>query len=250
MSAFQWVLRRSYYLGVLALGVAVVVGPALAVAAPSPHSPAHHTYTNPQPPSRADFTGHGANRHGAYDSTRHGAPSMNGNGKGTAVGKPCAGCVGKADNKNPKGQMPNGSDPNAGYECDRNHGIGRTNPAHTGCVTASSGPPPGHSCTPPSGSGSCSPPPGHSCTPPPGGGSCSPPPGHSVGSPHTGSTVSQPRELGTSGAHVASNSATAPSSNLASTGVPIGSLAAAAAALIIIGGTLLLAGLRWVANKY
>jgi hypothetical protein len=31
--------------------------------------------------------------------------------------------------------MPNGSDHNAGYECDRNHGIGRTNPAHTGCTT-------------------------------------------------------------------------------------------------------------------
>src|SRR5436190_1332309 len=63
----------------------------------------------------------------------------NGNGGGKATGKPCAGCVGKADNKNPKGQMPNGSDANAGYECDRNHGIGRTNPAHTGCTST---PPP------------------------------------------------------------------------------------------------------------
>jgi len=59
---------------------------------------------------------------------------MNGNGKGAAVGKPCAGCVGKADNKNPPGQMPNGSDHNKGYECDGNHGIGRSNPAHTGCT--------------------------------------------------------------------------------------------------------------------
>jgi hypothetical protein len=78
-------------------------------------------------------TGHGANQGGPYDSTCDGSPSGNGNGNGQATGKPCAGCVGNADDKNPKGQMPNGSDHNAGYECDRNHGIGRTNPAHTGC---------------------------------------------------------------------------------------------------------------------
>ena len=89
--------------------------------------------TSPQPASKADFSGNGANRHGSYDSTRDGSPSGNGNGGGNAKGKPCAGCVGKADNKNPKGQAPDGSDHNAGYECDRNHGIGRTNPAHTGC---------------------------------------------------------------------------------------------------------------------
>ena len=34
---------------------------------------------------------------------------------GKATGKPCAGCVGKADNKNPKGQFfPNGTDHNKG----------------------------------------------------------------------------------------------------------------------------------------
>ncbi|HZX97921.1 MAG TPA: hypothetical protein VFE92_00260, partial [Dermatophilaceae bacterium] len=60
-------------------------------------------------------------------------PSLNGNGNGNAVHKPDAGAVGKADYKNPKGQKPNGSDLNAGYECDTNHGIGRSNPAHTGC---------------------------------------------------------------------------------------------------------------------
>jgi len=60
------------------------------------------------------------------------------------VGKPCAGCVGKADNKNPQGQRPNGSDHNAGYECDRNHGIGRTNPAHTGCIFTPPVTPPKH----------------------------------------------------------------------------------------------------------
>ena len=85
-------------------------------------------------------TGHGANQGGPYDNTCDGTPSGNGNGKGKATGKPCGGCVGNADDKNPgynngKGQMPNGSDHNAGYECDTNHGIARTNPAHTGCRT-------------------------------------------------------------------------------------------------------------------
>src|SRR4051795_11708833 len=97
----------------------------------------------PQPLSGADQNSGGANGQcpgGPYCSTRDGSASGNGNGGGLATGKPCAGCVGKADNKNPKGQMPNGSDLNAGYECDRNHGIGRTNPAHTGCT--SSTPPP------------------------------------------------------------------------------------------------------------
>ena len=94
--------------------------------------------TQPQPVSNADQNPGGANGKcpgGPYCSTRDGSPSGNGNGNGQAKGKPCAGCVGKADNKNPKGQYPNGSDHNAGYECDRNHGIGRTNPAHTGCTS-------------------------------------------------------------------------------------------------------------------
>jgi hypothetical protein len=91
----------------------------------------------PQPLSNADSNNTGANDTSAtnpYRSTRDGAPSLNGNGGGKAVGQPCAGCVGKADNKNPKGQAPGGSDHNAGYECDRNHGIGRSNPAHTACT--------------------------------------------------------------------------------------------------------------------
>ena len=93
--------------------------------------------SSPQPISKADANPGGANGQcpgGPYCSTRDGSPSLNGNGKGAAVGKPCAGCVGKADNKNPPGQMPNGSDHNNGYECDGNHGIGRSNPAHTGCT--------------------------------------------------------------------------------------------------------------------
>ncbi len=99
---------------------------------------------SPQPISNADANKGGANGQcpdGPYCSTRDGSPSLNGNGKGEAKGKPCAGCVGKADNKNPKGQKPNGSDHNAGYECDRNHGIGRSNPAHTGCETPVTPPP-------------------------------------------------------------------------------------------------------------
>jgi len=120
--------------------------------------------TQPQPNSNADNKGaksggnsaNGQCPGGPYCSTRDGSPSGNGNGKGKAVGKPCAGCVGKADNKNPKGQNPNGSDHNAGYECDRNHGIGQTNPAHTGCK--SSTPPP--TCVAPSTmiNGVCTPP--------------------------------------------------------------------------------------------
>jgi hypothetical protein len=93
--------------------------------------------TAPQPLSTADQNNTGANDTSStnpYASTRDGAPSLNGNGGGQQVGQPCAGCVGKADNKNPKGQAPNATDGNAGYECDRNHGIGRSNPAHTACT--------------------------------------------------------------------------------------------------------------------
>src|SRR3954470_12010045 len=95
--------------------------------------------TDPQPLSNADQNTGGANGQcpgGPYCSTRDGSPSGNGNGGGNATGKPCAGCVGNADNKNPQGQMPNGSDHNNGYECDGNNGIGKTNPAHTGCKPA------------------------------------------------------------------------------------------------------------------
>jgi hypothetical protein len=78
--------------------------------------------------------GGGANQSpGPYDPTCDGSASQNGQGNGNANGKPCAGCVGNADAKNPPGQYPNGNDPNAGYECDKNQGVGQTNPAHTGC---------------------------------------------------------------------------------------------------------------------
>jgi LPXTG-motif cell wall-anchored protein len=95
--------------------------------------------TSPEPISTADSNTGGANGQcpgGPYCSTRDGSPSANGSGDGKATGEPCAGCVGKADNKNPQGQMPNASDANAGYECDTNHGIAKGNPAHTACASA------------------------------------------------------------------------------------------------------------------
>ena len=149
----------------------------------------------PQPASNADYSGHGANVHGPYDSTRDGSASQNGNGNGKAVGKPCAGCVGKADNKNPPGQLPGGSDNNAGYECDRNHGVGRSNPAHTGCTPSTTPPSTGPSTpsSPPGGGSSTPPNGGGSSTPPNGGGSTSPgtPPGHGKPSaPSSGSSSS------------------------------------------------------------
>ena len=82
-------------------------------------------------------TGHGANTGGNYDSTCDGSASGNGSDNGNHTGEPCAGCVGNADDKNPPGQAPDGSDHNKGYECDDNQGVGKTNPAHTGCETTS-----------------------------------------------------------------------------------------------------------------
>jgi len=116
--------------------------------------------TKPQPTSNADRTGKGANPgtdcearlpNGnpvvpgrIYCSTRYGSASLNGSGGGNATGRPCAGCVGRADNKNPLGQgqkypefRADGrliqDDRNNGYECDGNNGIGKSNPAHTLC---------------------------------------------------------------------------------------------------------------------
>ena len=85
-------------------------------------------------------TGSGANQGTTYDNTCPNGPSGNGNDGGNATGKPCAGCVGQADDKNPRGQAPGPQDHNNGYECDGNHGIARTNPAHTGCPSTSTNP--------------------------------------------------------------------------------------------------------------
>ena len=83
----------------------------------------------------------GAKAPGPYDPYAVGAPSANGNGVGYAYGRPCAGCVGNADAMNPPGQLPDATDPNLGYECDANAGIGATNPAHSGCGTDGGGGP-------------------------------------------------------------------------------------------------------------
>jgi len=89
-----------------------------------------------------------------YDADCDGSASENGGGhenagaNGNGGGKPCAGCVGKADNKHPPGQEPNEDDRNKGYECDDNKGVGAQrgtgNPAHTGCrvKSTSTNPPP------------------------------------------------------------------------------------------------------------
>jgi hypothetical protein len=83
---------------------------------------------------------------GSYCSTSDGTPSANGNGGGNANGKPCAGCVGNADNKNPPGQYKDGSDHNNGYECDGNNGVGKGNPAHSGCKPTTTVPCTGQHC--------------------------------------------------------------------------------------------------------
>lgn len=64
---------------------------------------------------------------GEYDSTCDGTVGRNGGG---GNGK-CAGCDGRADNKDPKGQSRN--DNNNGYECDNNGGVAKGNPAHSRC---------------------------------------------------------------------------------------------------------------------
>jgi LPXTG-motif cell wall-anchored protein len=120
------------------------------------------SYDDPQPQSTADQNSAGANGKcpgGPYCSTRDGSASGNGNGGGQATGKPCAGCVGKADNKNPKGQYPGPSDRNNGYECDGNHGIARSNPAHTGCTSTTA--PASQPATPPTTGEQA---PGNACT--------------------------------------------------------------------------------------
>ncbi|MGY2873472.1 LPXTG-motif cell wall-anchored protein [Marmoricola sp. URHA0025 HA25] len=119
------------------------------------------TPVTPQPISTADANAGGANGQcpdGPYCSTTDGTASANGNGGGQATGKPCAGCVGKADNKNPHGQLPNASDHNAGYECDTNHGIARGNPAHSGCLQAPPEVCPTDPCVPPCATEPCVPP--------------------------------------------------------------------------------------------
>ena len=94
--------------------------------------------------SSGKSSGSGANVSGPYDPNGVGLPSGNGRSESNNGNRPCAGCVGKADAKNPPGQLPGGNDSNRGYECDENQGIGKTNPAHSRCspTTASGSPAP------------------------------------------------------------------------------------------------------------
>ena len=100
----------------------------------------------------------------------------NGAGGGAATGKPCEGCVGAADDKNPPGQYPDGpTDHNNGYECDEkgrsanegNNGVGFGNPAHTGCE------PQEPACVPTEANNQCQPP----CDPATDANQCKPCPG-------------------------------------------------------------------------
>lgn len=104
---------------------------ALTVMVPQTSAASSDPTCNPQ---HDNSNGGGANQSpGPYDPNGCGLPSGNGKSDNNNSSKPCAGCVGNADAKNPPGQYPNGGDPNAGYECDRNQGVGQTNPSHTGC---------------------------------------------------------------------------------------------------------------------
>ena len=104
-----------------------------------------HTPMGEQPVSGADLNLGGANGNcsdtepddGYFCGTARTQASGNGQGQGVAVGKPYQAHKGKADNKNPAGQVQ--SDHNNGYECDGNQGIAKGNPAHTSCVSVTTG---------------------------------------------------------------------------------------------------------------
>jgi hypothetical protein len=128
------------------VGVALPLGTVFAGAGAASGAPSSGT-PNVCTSTHHSSTGRGANTaQGLYfNSCSPEHASMNGNGMGLAVGKPDAGTVGNADDKNPPGQsdvMPGGADGNNGYECDRNSGIANENPAHTGCGDPEDPPPP------------------------------------------------------------------------------------------------------------
>jgi hypothetical protein len=79
----------------------------------------------------------GANQSGPFDPSGVGEGDNQGNGNA-----PANGTVGKADGKNPPGQVKNGGD--RGYECDDNSGVGNNggNPAHSGCASSPGTSPP------------------------------------------------------------------------------------------------------------
>lgn len=204
--------------------------------------------STPQPISNADANSGGANGQcpgGPYCSTRDGTASANGNGGGNATGRPCAGCVGKADNKNPHGQMPGPSDSNAGYECDTNHGIAKGNPAHTGCQQA-----PQQECVP-TPTVPCVPPP---CVETPQNPCVSPPPPECVPTTTEPCVPSSPScvtgcvspPIAGEGAPNAAAVVSAPHEVLPNTGAPAGLVLMTASALasIVAGAFLLRRGRR------
>jgi hypothetical protein len=230
-------------------GAAATVGSASGTSQAGSHSTSGTAGTSgtppePQPLSNADQNAGGANGQcpgGPYCGTDRDQPSMNGNGNGAATGKPCAGCVGKADNKNPKGQLPDASDHNAGYECDTNHGIARGNPAHTACT------PPEEGCIPVEGQDeNCNPVAPPPCVPTAGQDeNCNPvvvPPGSNR--PPTVKGVETIRNPG-AGVHLQVGPPTAlPAAGvLPSTGAqaPLGLLAATGAGLVLLGAATMLA---------
>lgn len=124
---------------------AVTGTPPAPARSPSRAAPQRRATSAPQRSSSAGTTGRssgrGANVSGPYDPSGVGLPSGNGKSEDNNGRRPCAGCVGRADTKNPPGQLPGGNDSNRGYECDENEGVGKTNPAHSRCsTTPTSGP--------------------------------------------------------------------------------------------------------------
>lgn len=76
----------------------------------------------------------GANKSGDFTPTNpKTTDASNDHGK-----RPEDGSVGNADDKNPPGQSKN--DKNNGYECDKNNGVGKGNPAHSACASTTTSP--------------------------------------------------------------------------------------------------------------
>src|SRR5919199_1804847 len=123
-------LRRDRLIGLLGAGVLMV---GLALAGPvldAPFGAGLAMAANGVGDQNAtSHTPNSSSQPAATQATSTATPSGNGNqSDGKHGGEPCSGCVGNADNKTP-GVTNN--DKNAGYECNRNGGVGQTNPAHS-----------------------------------------------------------------------------------------------------------------------
>lgn len=121
-------MKATRLLPALAVTAALALAPGLALAEPG-NGKGNGITNNPNVPS-------GQSKKDTPQPRPQPQPKADPGGNGT----PCDGCVGKADDKNPQGQQPGGTDANSGYECDSNHGVGRGNPAHTGCKPAETAP--------------------------------------------------------------------------------------------------------------